>query len=69
MRGCLISPNQAPRFFQLVTTTGAHRFCLPMTNADKDALRAARPLVAEWIDKLRLAGRMRGFGSRLTVGR
>jgi hypothetical protein len=29
---------------------------LPMTNADEDALRAARPLVAEWIDKLRLAG-------------
>ena len=42
-------------FFQLVPITGAHHFCLPMTNADEDALRAARPLVAEWIDKLRLA--------------
>ena len=27
-----------------------------MTNADEDALRAARPLVAVWIDRLRLAG-------------
>jgi hypothetical protein len=27
-----------------------------MTNADEDALRAARPGVATWIDKLRRAG-------------
>jgi hypothetical protein len=36
--------------------SGAHHFCLPMTNAAEDALRATRPHVAEWIDKLRLAG-------------
>jgi hypothetical protein len=27
-----------------------------MTNADEDALRAARPNVAAWLDKLRRAG-------------
>ena len=32
------------------------RTCLPMTNADEDALRAARPSVAAWVDKLRRAG-------------
>jgi hypothetical protein len=32
------------------------RPCLPITNADEDALRAARPRVAVWVDKLRRAG-------------
>jgi hypothetical protein len=31
------------------------RPCLPITNADEDALRAARPRVAVWVDKLRRA--------------
>jgi len=41
-----------------VTQSRGARFailCLPMTNAEQDALRAARPRVAVWIDKLRHA--------------
>ena len=32
------------------------RTFIPITNADEDALRAARPRVAAWVDKLRRAG-------------
>jgi hypothetical protein len=41
--GCLI-----PRLLALAP--------LPMTNADENALRAARPNVGVWLDKLRRAG-------------
>jgi hypothetical protein len=40
----------------MASVIGAQHLCLPMTNADEDALRAARPRVAVWIDKLRHAG-------------
>lgn len=35
---------------------GAQYPCLPMMNADEDALSAARPRVAVWIDRLRRTG-------------
>jgi hypothetical protein len=35
---------------------GAQHSCLPAASADEDALRAARPHVAVWVDKLRHAG-------------
>ena len=42
--------------FLIASNIGAQRFGLPITNADEGALRAVRPRVAVWIDKLRHAG-------------
>jgi hypothetical protein len=40
--------------FLIAPVIRAQHLCLPMTN--EDALRAVRPRVAEWIDKLRHGG-------------
>ena len=50
--GCLIRTLGAS--FLNCPVSGTQHLCLVMTNAD--ALRAARPRVAAWIDKLRHSG-------------
>src|SRR5215472_6552205 len=53
-----------------VTQSRGARFailCLPMTNAEQDALRAARPRVAVWIDKLRHASHVVFVPERTTA--
>jgi hypothetical protein len=50
-----IRTSGAP-FFGLTELFRPGLFWFPMTNADEDALRAARPAVAMWIDRLRHAG-------------